>query len=208
MSKSKVSDAFSTFTSKNEHKLEEAKTAEKQTRGIPLPVGTVGVAVISDARADRAKSPPNNPYVIVEITVLEPEEHRGVKIPGCFHSIWDSENMSAAGRFAILLDDLENMGLPREIREKHGTDIGTCLDYLLEEPHYVTYEIKLGYKDRKEAVCFATSSPEGKGSSNRCEYMGQTYEITGKDEDGNLLLKNEANPSKTRSVPEDSVKML
>src|SRR5690606_5972839 len=209
MAKSKVSSDFVTFQQKNSHKFEDAKTAEKQTRGIPMPVGTTGVAVIVDARADRAKSGEKRPYVAVEISVIEPEQYKGQKVTGAIHVIFDSEAMTAADRWAMMLDDLENMGLSRETREQHGDDIAACFDELLNEPHYVTFEVKEGYKGRKEIQCFATAPPAGVSSERRCEYMGVEYEIlSGPDEDGNLHLRNAANPDKERTVSEDAVKML
>lgn len=222
MAKSKVSAEFTQFVAKNTNKFASAKTAEKQSRGNPMPIGTYGKAVISDYTAGRAKTEPRRPYVAVEVTVLEPEEFKGQKVTGAYAQIFDSEGMSAAERLAILLDTLENMGLSRETREEYGDEIIPCLDELIDSPHYVTFTVTKGYQGRKDMECFATNeAPEGslnkEAASNESDdsdesgsdseelvlYMGTKHEVVARDGD-NITIRNRAS-GKQRTVSIDDL---
>lgn len=203
MSKSKVSNDFNKFYTKSAAAFDEAKKAEKQVRGIPVPTGTTGTAVISDFTADRAKGGEQNPFIAVEITVILPEEYRGKKFTGAIHSIYDSDKMTAAGRMAIALDDLEDMGLSREVRENHKSP-QELADDLLEESHYVTFEVKEGYKGRKECKCYACPAPDGVNNKEIVLYMGGKYEVVSRDGD-KITIRNVNDPSKTRTVDANEV---
>jgi hypothetical protein len=202
MSKSKVSSDFSKFYTQKARAFETAKTAEKQVRGIPVPKGTAGKALIVDFKADKAKGSEGNPYIAVEIEVIEPEEYRGKKFTGAIHSLYDSEKMDAAGRMAICLDDLEDMGLSREVRESHQS-IDELAQDLLNTPHYVTFEVKEGYKGRAECKCFACDAPDSV-KSDIVEYMGGKYHVVSRDGD-QVTLRNVNNPEKLRTVPASEI---
>lgn len=200
---SKVSKDFDKYYAKNATSFDDSKKAEKQVRGIPVPIGTTGTAVISDFTADRAKGGEQNPFIAVEITVVLPEEHAGKKFTGAIHSLYDSDKMTASGRMAICLDDLEDMGLSRETRENH-TSLSQISDELLNEPHYVTFEVKEGYKGRKECKCYHCEAPDGINKKEIVIYMGGKYEVVSRD--GNkVTIRNINDPNKTRTVDAEEV---
>lgn len=205
MSKAKVSDKFSQFEQRNEHKLEEHRKAEKQSRGNPLPVGFVGKGIISDAHADISKQ--GVPYAVVTVTVVDDPDFEGKSCAGAIRSFKDSERQTKEEAYANFLDDLEDMGLPRQIRESQP--LAGCFDYLLNEPHYVSITVmhNASTKDKKEVKCYALggneSAPTAEGPSpekeqddtdyseyEQCIYLGSPHYIIKDNEDGTLELKN------------------
>lgn len=219
MAKSKVSQDFLQFSARNQDKFAEAAKEERQIRGINLPVGFSGVGVISDMVADRAKGGQKNPYLRIEATIVE-GEYKGEKISR-IHSFYESENMTAAGRWAMMLDDLETMGMSREFREENGDDIAALMEHMLNEPHYVNVEVVEGYrKGTKEGVFVHTASPDGIGGAvsaplpekpevpegaTTCKYLNSTYIVIG-EEDGKLIIQPAAG-GKVRTVDKEHVEM-
>ena len=222
MSKSKVSDAFKNFESRNEHKLADARKEEKQSRGNPLPVGFVGTGVISDCKADISKK--GDPYLTVEVTVVHDPNYEGKVITGAVRVLKDTEKQTKTDAMANFLDDLEDMGLSRETRV--SKDIGGCYDELLATPHYVSISVtENNYTaDKKGVKCFAVAAPDGSGrgptaedttpveevedeykDNDQCIYLGKPHYVIEDNEDGTFDVMNIKTRKLRESISADDI---
>ena len=135
-----VSSEFMSFYGRNTTKIEEAKQAESRLQNVPLPVGASGSAIVTGFKLDKSKDKKNpdgstkegTPYCEMTFNVIDNEAYQGKTL----RKQWwfaTSANMDAAGRFEMFLNDLERIGLPREIRTNYEspTEIGS---YFLETP--------------------------------------------------------------------------
>lgn len=222
MSKAKVSDAFTSFETRNNHKLEAARKEEKQSRGNPLPVGFVGTAVISDARADVSKA--GSPYGIVEVTVVHNPDFEGKSCAGAVRSFKDTDKQTAADAYANFLDDLEDMGLSRETRE--SKTLAECFDELLSTPHYVSIAVTENNftQDKKGVKCFAVPAPDGSGrgptaedtttqtekedeyaDKEQCIYLGKPHYVIEDNEDGTYNIMSVKTKKLREDIPADDI---
>ena len=135
-----VSSEFMSFYGRNTTKIEEAKQAESRLQNVPLPIGASGSAIVTGFKLDKSKDKKNpdgstkegTPYCEMTFNVIDNEAYQGKTL----RKQWwfaTSANMDAAGRFEMFLNDLERIGLPREIRTNYEspTEIGS---YFLETP--------------------------------------------------------------------------
>lgn len=222
MAKDKVSADFMRIAEKKANKLQEVKKAENTSRGIPLPVGTTGKAVLSDFVAGVSKGKNKNPYIRIEAKVMETTEgdkHQGKTISK-FWSFYDSDGASYEDRWGYFLNDMENMGLPRNVREEDGDDPNALAEWVCGgDERIIEFAVIDGYKagtkdvtmvaleaeelqtdEEKKAV---TTSEDGKF----CMYLDKKNEILEELEDGKIKIKSVEN-GRIRDIPKDKVKML
>lgn len=226
MLKSKVSDAFASFESRNTHKLEDARKQEKQSRGNPLPVGYMGTAIISDGNADISKA--GVPYAVVNVTVVNDPEYEGKSCAGAVRNFKDTEKQTAADAYANFLDELEDMGLSRESRETKN--ISECLDELLATPHYVTIHVEANKqtRDGKQVKCFAVATPDSSGRAptaetpitppseddeqykdlEQCTYLGKPHYIMKDNEDGTFDIMSVKTKKLREDISSDDISMV
>lgn len=124
--KSQVSDSFKKFQQKKHNAFDKARKAENTLGGIPMPIDTnfeaqfVGVTADID---DKGRA-----FVKMDLVVTTPENFTGKKVIG-YWMLFDSEKATEADRMAWMLNDLENMGLPREVRETHDDFVSDVLGW-------------------------------------------------------------------------------
>lgn len=221
MSKSKVSDKFAQFETRNDHKLADARKEEKQSYGNPLPIGFIGTAVVSDAKADTSKAGDN--YGVVEVTIVNDPTHDGKKVTGAYRMMKDYPNMTAIECYQSFLDDLEDMGLSRETREK--STLAGCFDELLASPHYVSITVTANpkAKDGKAVKCYAIASPDASGRTAEDTptapspeetpdlpqgiYLGKPHYLEGTNPDGTLNLISVGTGKARPNVPANAFEL-
>ena len=125
-----VSQDFMAFYGRNTTKIEEAKQAEARLQNIPLPIGSTGTVIITGFKFDKSKdkklengtTKEGTPYCEMTFSVIDHDDHQGKPL----RKQWwfaTSANMDAAGRYEMFLNDLERLGLPREIRTGHESPV-------------------------------------------------------------------------------------
>lgn len=123
-----VSNEFAAFYGKSAVAIDEAKKAENSMSSGPCPVGWKGKCVLLEAAAEKGKDKKNedgttsegNPRVKIKFGIVDDETYSG-KTFTKYWIFFDSKNMTKMQRFEMFLNDMEKMGLPREVREKHET---------------------------------------------------------------------------------------
>ena len=172
--------------------------------GCPLPIGTIGTAVVGEIVCKETKSKPDgtggDPLVMIHLEVETPEEYRGKKLQGSglMFTIKDGPNSTAADAWGRMLDALEGLGLPRETRTNYE-DFSECLDYFSDEPRRVQYTVnKDDYPGNRSgktvqavelldtANAPSAETPQSEvphdPSADYCEYLGKRYKILSYDE--------------------------
>jgi hypothetical protein len=147
MTKSAISDKFAKFASKTtKGEFDKARKQESMAGGCPLPVDTRGVCVISEITCTETKVKQDgtggDPMVSIKLEVESPEDYRGKTLsgPGLMFVIKDGPNSTAADAWARMLDSLEGLGLPRDIRTNYS-DFAEVLDWFFEEPRRAEYHV-------------------------------------------------------------------
>ncbi len=148
MKKSEVSPEFMSFFGRNATRIEESKKAESRLANIPLPVGAAGTCIITDFKCGKSKDKPQadgtvkegTPFISLTLNVVDSPDHQGKRMTKTY---WLSANasMDAATKYEMFLNDMEKIGLPREVRVNHETpsEIG---DYFLSrEGHTVHFNV-------------------------------------------------------------------
>lgn len=229
MAKSNVSAGFAKFASKTvKGAFNEARQQESMATGCPLPVGTIGTAVVGEIVCKETKQKPGgsggNPLVMINLEVETPEEYRGKKLQGSglMFTIKDGPNSTEADAWGRMLDALEGLGLPREIRTEYE-DFSEVLDWFSDEPRRVQYTVNkddyAGNRSGKtvQAVEYldpsSTSSAETPQveapvdpSADYCEYLGKTYKILSYDKENQCYDLEATATGKVRAgVPADKV---
>lgn len=129
MAEVKVSSKFNSFLAKQGKAVEEAKAAENTMSTCAMPIGWKGQLIIVDAFADETKEQKDEktgkviegrPYVRIEFSVVGDEDFLGKKTSKIW-MFYDTEKATAVDRFTWFLNEMENYGLPREIRENHDS---------------------------------------------------------------------------------------
>jgi len=114
------------FFGRNSTRIEEAKQAEARLQNIPLPIGSSGTVIVTGFKFDKSKNKTNpdgstkegTPYCEMTFSVVDHDAHQGKTL----RKQWwfaSSANMDAAGRYEMFLNDLERLGMPRELRTNH-----------------------------------------------------------------------------------------
>lgn len=138
MAKQAVSTEFEKYFAKKKASFAEAQKAENESRGAPIPVGVTGICVVKDMTATLSRSK-KVPMITLSCTVESPSEYNGKS----FQRTWfisESEKASEADRYEWMLNDLENAGLPRDLRENHEGLVDIC-DYFISSGNKLDFEI-------------------------------------------------------------------
>jgi hypothetical protein len=139
MKKSTVSPEFMSFVGRNNTAIEQAKQAESRLSNIPVPLGTKGTCIITSFVFGKSKDKPNQdgtvkegtPFCEIKTSIVDHPEHQGKTLRKTY---WfsNSANMTAMGRFEMFLNDMEKIGLPREVRTGHQSP-GEIGEYFLNK---------------------------------------------------------------------------
>lgn len=160
MAKAKVSADFMKFQAKNQNALADAAKAENTMTRNPLAVGTKGTVTVVDVVAGTSKK--GNNYVNMTLVVAG-GPHEGTKLTKNW-SFNETPKATAIDRYTWFLNELENMGFPRELRVSSGGDINTIINYYLEADPLVvlTFEIETDNfsMDKKKVVLYPVDSAE------------------------------------------------
>lgn len=140
MKKTEVSAEFMSFFGRNATRIEEAKKEESRLQNIPLPIGASGTCIPTgfklsksqDKKQQDGTTKEGTAYAEMSFAVIDHPDHQGKTLR---RQWWfaNSANMDAAGRYAMFLNDLERLGLPREVRVNHESpaELG---DWFLGQP--------------------------------------------------------------------------
>lgn len=228
MSKSKVSEGFSKFRSRNQSAIADAKKAENTMSTCKMPVGWDGQAVCTagvadqgkDRKDDKGNTVEGRPFVRLEFEVVNDPQYSGSK----FSKVWsffDSEKLDAATRYEWFLNDLENLGLPREVRETYE-DETELMDYFINGDD--VFEASVEHNaylrgDQKEVKVRASSGSVDSSASmtpgsspekteapaesyltvgENVHYMGKEWLL--EDQDGEDLVVRSLSTKKTRNI--------
>lgn len=147
MTKSAISAKFAKFAAKTvQGEFDKARKQESMAGGCPLPVDTRGVALVAEISCTETKIKQDgtggDPMVSIRFEVETPEDYRGKVLsgPGLMFVIKDGPNSTAADAWARMLDALEGLGLPRDIRTNYN-DFAEVVDWFSDEPRRVEYHV-------------------------------------------------------------------
>lgn len=126
--KVQVSDGFKKYQQKKHAAFDKARKAENTLGGIPMPIDTNFEAKFVSVKADVDDK--GRSYVKMDMVVTFPEQFAGKKV-GNYWLLFDSANATEADRFGWMLNEMENMGLPREIRENHDDFVEDVLGWFV-----------------------------------------------------------------------------
>jgi hypothetical protein len=174
MAKAKVSSNFNKFMSKNSTAVSEAKEAENTMMTCKMPIGWKGQAVCVGGEADKGKDRKDDKgqvqegreYVRLEYNVINDPEYTGAKFSRAW-SFFDSEKATAIDRFTWMLNEMENMGLPSDIRKSEDTTMEDLLNFFIDSDEvYEAEVVKNEYRrgDQKEVQVRRVESVGGEGS--------------------------------------------
>lgn len=221
MAKTPISAKFAKFADKTtKGDFDKARKQESMAGGCPLPIGSRGIAIVAEISCTETKVKADgsggDPFVSIKLEVESPEEYRGKTItgPGLMVVIKDGPNSTAADAWARMLDSLEQLGLPREIRTDYS-DFAEVVDYFTDEPRRVEYNIQEDtYKGNQSgkitrAVAFI---PEGEVATaespvvetpidpdaDYCSYLGKRHQILGYDQENELYELKMVNSDRIR----------
>lgn len=213
MAKAKVSNDFMKFQSKNASALSDAKKAENTMQTCSMPIGWSGKVICVDAVADKGKDSKDdkgntregNPYVRLEFQVINDEEYAGQK-GSLAWSFYDTEKATSFDRYTWMLNAMENMGLPGEVRRDDETTIEDLLQHFLDSD--VVYTMSVEHtkyrRDNKELKVVlmdtvddsdSVTPPGGESTASTGEagdmvkYMGKEWELVSKDGE-DLVIKS------------------
>jgi len=231
MTKSAISDKFAKFASKTTRgDFDKARKQESMAGGCPLPVDTRGVCVISEITCTETKvkgdGTGGDPMVSIKLEVESPEDYRGKVLsgPGLMFVIKDGPNSTAADAWARMLDSLENLGLPREIRTEYN-DFAEVIDWFSDEPRRAEYHVaKDTYTGNQSGkiVRAHVYVPEGEietavtpvkeeatahdPEADYCTYLGKKHKVISFDKDANTYELEAIPTGRVRAgVPADKV---
>lgn len=219
MSNAKVSQSFGKFLAKKSTQIEEAKKADNTMQTCPMPVGWKGHMVCVDAVADTGKQTKDDKgntkegrnYVRLEFSVVNDSHYQGKK-GSLMWQLYDSENATSTQRFEWMLNEMENLGLPRKTREEYN-DFSEILNHFIAsdevyEAEVVHNQYRRGdqkeLKVRRAAIVdnttsmappssTTTESPKPTSTSLGAEvkYMGKMWDVV--DQDGDtVVIKSKA----------------
>lgn len=112
-----VSDGFKKFEQKRKGAFKKAQEAENTARGIPLPIGTQGDCVSVEMKCGTTTKK-STPFINLIVLTTSPADKKDKRCQKTWF-ISDSEGASDTDRWEWMLNDLENAGLPREIRTEY-----------------------------------------------------------------------------------------
>ena len=203
----KVSQSFKKLFAKNHTAVENAKKAENQLSNCPLPIGFKGKATVTGFVLDEAKATGKS-YCRMEYSIIDDAEHQGKKTSRVW-SIGESEKRTFEQSLASWLDDMENQGLPREVREglSDPTEIS---EWFMSEARVVALDVKedtwAGSRDGKKVSTYKLPEAVGAGSSmspdevssgsssssssDKVMFLGKPWTVVSRDGE-EITIKNE-----------------
>lgn len=222
MTNVKVSADFNKFLSRNAKAVEEAKTAENSMSTCKMPVDWKGFCIVTGAVADRGKdrkddkgnTQPGRDFIRLDFNVVNDEEYAGAKF-SLMWSFWDTEKATAMDRFEWCMNDLENLGLPGEVRRDPSTTMEDILAYFTNSDKVYGCEVvhnSFRRGDQKEVKVHnieaidgvEVMAPEGHAAVSTPEpgqdvtYMGKAWELVDIDGD-DVIVKSKAT-GQTRNI--------
>ena len=149
----KVSSNFNKFLAKNSTAVQEVKKAENTMQTCKMPVGWKGNVIVVGGEADKGKDRKDDKgqvqegreYVRLDFNVVNDAEFAGAKC-SLYWSFYDSEKATAMDRFQWMLNEMENLGLPREIRESDDTTMEDLLKFFTEQDSIYEAEVVHNYR--------------------------------------------------------------
>jgi hypothetical protein len=152
-----VSSDFKKFFAKNQTAINDVKKAEARVSGVPLPVGLSGVALVTNMKFDKWPDKKDQAsgtlvegfnYCEMELRVTNDPKHQG-KV---FKKQWTFRQTAKWGPLDWMgqcFDDLENIGLPRELRENFE-DPQQLVDFFMKDSYNVCFNVVANnYTDNK-----------------------------------------------------------
>jgi len=223
MANVKVSSEFNKFLSRNAKAVQEAKEAENTMQTCKMPIGWKGYCVCTGAEAGKRKdrkdekgnTQEGREYMRLEFNVVNDTEYAGSKFVLNW-SFWDTEKATALDRFEWALNEMENLGLPRELRASPDTTPADILNFFAKgDTVYECEVIRNEYRrgDQKEVKVRNVESVDGvenmapesahKPTSTMSpgqdvKYMGKDWELV--DADGDDLVIKSKNTGQTRNI--------
>lgn len=222
MANVKVSADFNKFLSRNAKAVEEAKTAENSMSTCKMPVDWKGFCIVTGAVADKGKdrkddkgnTQPGRDFIRLDFNVVNDEEYAGAKF-SLMWQFWDTEKATAMDRFEWCMNDLENLGLPGEVRRDPSTTMEDILAYFTSSDKVYSAEVvHNSYRrgDQKEVKVHnieaidgvENMAPEGHAPVSAPEpgqdvtYMGKAWELVDIDGD-DVIVKSKAT-GQTRNI--------
>lgn len=221
MANVKVSAEFNKFMSRNAKAVEEAKAAENSMSTCKMPVGWKGQVVCvggeagkgKDRKDEKGNTTPGREYIRLEFNVVNDTEYSGAKC-NLNWSFWDTEKATALDRFEWMLNDMENLGLPGEIRRSPDTTIEDMLNFFInKDTVYEAEVVHNAYRrgDQKEVKIrllevldgVADMAPQGHApatpqTGEDVTYMGKSWELV--DVDGDDLVIKSKTTGQTRNI--------
>jgi hypothetical protein len=222
MTNVKVSSEFNKFLSRNAKAIEEAKVAENSMQTCKMPVGWKGNCVCvggeagkgKDRKDEKGNTQEGREYVRLEFSVINSEEYAGSKFVVNW-SFWDTEKATAMDRFEWCLNELENMGLPGEIRRSPDTTMEEILGFFINGE--TVYECEVSHNayrrgDQKEVKVrlveaidgvenmapTSSHTPVAPEAGTTVKYMGKDWELV--DSDGDDLVIKSKTSGQTRNI--------
>lgn len=217
----KVSSSFNKFMAKNSDAVQEARQAENTMMTCKMPVGWTGSCICVGAIADKGKDRKDekgntregNEYVRLEFEVINDEKYAGAKFAVAW-SFYDSEKATAMDRFQWMLNAMENMGLPEEVRRSEETTMDDLLKFFAEgETVYTATVEHNAYRrgDQKEVKVVLLEAVDNSSSvspdthsqklteGGEVSFMGKQWKLLMLDGD-DLKIQSLKNPENTRMV--------
>lgn len=204
-----ISNKFNKFASAK--KFTEARKQESMLTGCPLPVGTKGIALVGTIE-DKETNEGSFPMILVTLEVEEPSEYAGKKLsgPGLMQTIKPTEKQTEEEAYARMLDMLEGLGLPRELREDDDKEFKELVAWFESEPRRVEYRIAqdtwAGNASGKKVIASAIINPDEVATSSDdsvktseleldpnktyVEKFGVPHEVLEETEDGKLRIRS------------------
>lgn len=203
----KVSSSFNKFMAKNSDGIQEARQADNTMMTCKMPVGWTGPCICIGAEADKGKDRKNEDgstvegreYVRLEFEVINDEKYAGSKFSRAW-SFFDSEKATAVDRFQWMLNEMENMGLPEEMRKSEETTMEDLLKFFAGNDTVYTATVEHNaYRqgDKKEVKVHLMESVDSSSSvspdavvddkgmveGENVKFMGKEWKLLMKDGD-------------------------
>lgn len=204
MAKSQVSAGFAKFATKTtKGKFDEARQGERMGRGVPFPVGTTGIGIVTAIICDEGtdKDGVKFPRGRIEIKVETPESGRGKTLSGAglMQQIKDGPNpekWSAEMAWGAWLGLLEDLGCPEEITKQYESFEDEVIAWFEAEPRRVHWEVQennyinkagsevkgkqvraYAFVDEKDIPSAEDKKPKDDGEGVYCTYRGARHKI-------------------------------
>lgn len=216
MANVKVSADFNKFMSRNAKAIAEAKAAENTMSTCKMPVGWKGSAVCTGGEAGKGKdrkdekgnTQEGRDFVRLEFNVINDQEYAGSKF-SIQWSFWDTEKATAMDRFEWMLNEMENLGLPGEVRRSPDTTMDDLLNHFVNtDTVYEAEVVHNAYRrgDQKEVKVRLIEALEGVADmapptghtkvsgptpGQDVKYMGKDWELVAVDGD-DLQIKSKS----------------